>query len=83
MNYFILQKYIQKLKKQDLINYINKQNINLTNKELDIIYNYIKKRNKEFLNGNQEQILKELKQKITPTTYQTIEKLYTTYKNKI
>ena len=83
MNQFIIKKYINKLKKQDITNYANQQNIYLTQKEIDIIYDYIKNRHSEFLNGNQEKLLKEIKEKVTPNTYKKIEELYYFYKNKI
>ena len=83
MNRFIIEKYINKLTKQDIINYTNKQNIALTSEELNIIYHYIKTKYKEFLDGNEEKILKEIKHKVTPSTYQKIIELYTFYQNKI
>lgn len=83
MNRFIIKKYINKLTKQDIINYTYKQNIELSTKEIDIIYYYIKNKYNEFLNGNEQNILKELKQKVSPKTYQILEEYYNTYKNKI
>ena len=83
MNQFIIEKYINKLTKQDIINYTSKQNIPLTTTELDIIYNYIKTKYKDFLAGNREKIFEELEQKITPQTYQKIIELYNLYQNKI
>ncbi len=83
MNHFIIQRYINQLTKEDIINYTNKQNISLTNKEIDIIYYYIKNKSNEFLKGNHEEILQELKQKLTNSTYKKIEEIYIMYKNKI
>ena len=83
MNQFIIEKYINKLTKQDIINYTSKQNIPLTTTELDIIYNYIKTKYKDFLAGNREKIFEELEQKITQQTYQKIIELYNLYQNKI
>lgn len=83
MNRFIIEKYINKLTKQDIINYTNKQNITLTSEELNIIYHYIKTKYKDFLDGHEEKILKEIKSKVTPSTYQKIIELYTFYQNKI
>ena len=80
MNNYIIQKYIEKLTKQDIINYTKKQNINLTQKEIDIIYYYIKNKYKDFLNGNHETILKELKQKVSPKTYKILEEYYKKYR---
>lgn len=83
MNRFIIKKYIDKLTKQDIINYIYKQNIELSPNEIDIIYYYIKNKYNEFLNGNDQNILIELKQKVSPKTYHILKDYYNTYKNKI
>ena len=83
MNILIIEKYIKKLTKQDIINYTTKQNISLTESEINIIYNYIKTKYKDFLNGNEKELLSEIKQKVKPTTYQKIEQLYNLYQNKI
>ena len=83
MNQYIIKKYISKITKQNIIDYANTQNISLTNNEINIIYDYIKNKSNIFLEGQHEQILKELKQKLTPLTYNKIEQLYQQYKNKI
>ena len=83
MNNFIIEKYISKLTKQDIINYTKIQNISLSDKELNIIYTYIKTKYKDFLTGNQKEILDELKSKISPKNYQELEKLFHLYQNKI
>ena len=83
MNILIIEKYIKKLTKQDIINYATKQNISLTESEINIIYNYIKTKYKDFLNGNEKELLSEIKQKVKPPTYQKIEQLYNLYQNKI
>ena len=83
MNRFIIKKYIDKLTKQDIINYIYKHNIELSPNEIDIIYYYIKNKYNEFLNGNDQNILIELKQKVSPKTYHILKDYYNTYKNKI
>ena len=83
MNKYIIQKYINKLTKQDIINYSSNEKIQLSQKEIDIIYEYIKTRYLDFLSGNQDIILKELKSKLNIKTYQKIEELYQQYKNKI
>ena len=83
MNYLIVTKYINKLTKQDIINYANKEKINLTNKEIDTIYTYIKTRYNDFFYNDKESLLKEIKNQVSTTTYQKIEELYNQYKNKI
>ena len=44
----LLKTYINKLTKQDIINYINKANVEATPEEIDIIYNTIKMNTKLF-----------------------------------
>ncbi len=80
MNNFLIKKYINKLTKQDIINYINNQKLTLSKQEIDIIYYYIKNKYNEFLNGNEEKILKEIKTKVSPKTYQIIQEYYNLYK---
>ncbi len=83
MNQFIIKKYIQRLTKEDIYKFANKENLTLTNNEIDIIYYYIKNKYNSFLSGNQLELLKEIKQQVKPTTYQKIEELYNLYKDKI
>ena len=83
MNYIIIKKYISKLTKQNIIDYTKKENLNLTNKEIDIIYYYIKNKSNYFLEGHHQEILNELKNKLSLPTYKKIEELYQLYKNKI
>lgn len=83
MNKYIIHKYINKLTKQDIINYSIHEGISLSKEEIDYLYEYIKTRYLDFLSGNQDIILKELKSKLKPLTYEKIEELYQQYKNKI
>ena len=82
MNKSIIEKYVEKLTKQDIINYTKKQNIELSDQEINTIYEYIKTKYKDFIN-NKEQILNELKTKLTKKTYQKLEELLKIYQNKI
>ena len=43
MNQYLIKKYINKLTKQDIINYLNSQNIFIKEKDINIIYYYIKR----------------------------------------
>ena len=83
MNKLIIINYIKKLTKNDISNYCLKNNIPLSNEELDIIYYYIKNRYNEFLNGKDIEILNEIKFKIKSATYNKMLELYNIYKNKI
>ena len=83
MNKYFIKKYIDKLTKQDIMNYATSKEIYLSKEEIDIIYNTIKTKWIDFINGNQSQILEELKPHISQKTYQEIINIYTKYKNKI
>lgn len=75
-------KYINNLKKEDIIEFSKSENINLNDKEIDIIYNTIKKDYKILLYGNSDDIFNNLKDKINNDSYNKIKKLYEFYKNK-
>ena len=42
MNLIFIEKYIQKIKKEDIYNYAKSQGINITPNELNILYNSLK-----------------------------------------
>lgn len=80
MNKIILLNYIKRLTKQDIINFSLKQNINLTEEEINIIYYYIKNKYNDFFNGKEQILLSEIKTKVSPTTYNKILEYYELYK---
>ena len=82
MNIFLIERYINKLTKNDIYNYSIKEGIELTNQEINIIYYYIKNYYKQFLNGHNEEIINELKEKVTTKTSNKIDELYNLYKSK-
>lgn len=78
MKELIIKSYIKNLSKQDIINYSLKNNINLTNYELDYIYNNIKYNYEDIL-SNPTLYLNEIKNNVSNNTYNKIYELYTTY----
>lgn len=80
MNIFIINEYIKKITQEDIKKFAIKNKIELTEKEIDIIYQYIKTRYKEFINGNSLKILEEIKKEVSPNTYNKIISLYNQYK---
>ena len=74
-----LKSYIQKLKKEDIIKYIENNNYNVSDNEIEIIYFYIKNYWQEFFD-NKEEIWKKLKNDVSNNTYIEIVKLYQKYK---
>jgi len=82
LNRLLIYEYINKLKKEDIINFSKTQGINLNNQEINIIYEYIKKDYKKIFN-NPEEVLNEAKLKLNNTTYLKLNELYINNKNKI
>lgn len=76
----LLKNYIDKLKKEDIIKYIDNNNYQVSDKEINIIYFYIKNYWQELFD-NDDEIWKKLKNDISDKTYIEIIKLYNKYKN--
>ena len=85
MNLFLIERYLKKIKKEDINHYATSQNINLTEKELDIIYTYFQTNYKTFLYSKElrPKLLTELKSKLSLSLSYKIDELYNRYKNKI
>ena len=75
----IIYEYIKRIKKEDIYNYGIKENIELDNKEIDIIYDYINNRYDDIINDT-DNILLELKDKLNINTYNKLLELYDRYK---
>lgn len=78
----MIENYINKLTKNDIIYFAKKENIVLNNNELEIIYDYIKNDYKILLYGDSTSIFNNLKSRINPTSYQKIIILFDKYKRK-
>ena len=83
MNIYLIEEYVNRLKKEDVNTFALKQGIVLEEKELDILYTYIKSNYKTIIYGNPKDILLEIKSKVKPLTYNKIENLYINFKDKI
>ena len=59
-----------------------KQNIPLTEQEVEVIYSYIKTRYRDVLNGHGEEVLAEIKGQVSPNTYEKILEYYNLYQDK-
>ena len=75
----IIKSYVEKLKKEDIIKYIENNNYKVSNKEIDIIYFYIKNYWEDFFVNNQD-IWRKLRNDISENTYIEIKKLRDKYK---
>ena len=83
MNIYLIEEYVNRLKKEDISSFSLKQGIILDNDELDLLYTYIKSNYKTIIYGNPKDILLEIKSKVKPLTYNKIENLYIKFKDKI
>lgn len=82
MNKLFIYSYINKLTKEDIIKFCNYKNISITNNEIATLYSYIKNDYKRFFN-NPDEVLNEIKNKVSNNTFMEIINLYNQYKNKI
>ena len=82
MNIYLIEQYINKLTKEDINKFAVSRGIKISENDLNIIYNHLKKDYKTFIYGNQRVILDELKKEVEPGTYNQIELLFLQYKDK-
>lgn len=83
MNQFFILNYIKKLTKNDIVNFASKQNISLRDDEIDVIYSYIKTRYSDFFAGREKELLLEIKDKVSSSTYLKILEYYQLYLEKV
>lgn len=83
MNIFFIERIVQKIKKDDIYNYAYTQGINLTNKELDTLYNYLKNYYKVFLRNpeTRPKLLNEIKDQVSLEVANKLDELYIQYKD--
>ena len=76
MSEYIIGEYIKKLNVSDILDYAKTKNITISECDAIILLSYAKKYYKEFINGNDNDILKEIRNKININTYKEVYKLY-------
>lgn len=76
----MLEKYINKLTKEDILKFSYTQNVKLTHEELDIIYFYIKEYWRQIVKSDPTSIFMELKEKLSTNVYNKMIELYNKYK---
>ena len=79
---YLIKEYIKKIEINDIEEFAKKKNIILSHTDAIIIYTYIKKHYQDLLNGKDQEIIKELKNKLSPNTFKEAYKLYLEYKIK-
>ena len=79
---YIIKEYIRKLTVNDIKDFARDKNINISDNDALILYTYAKNNYEDFLNGNDECLIRELKNKLSPNTFKECYKLYLEYKIK-
>lgn len=79
---YLIKEYIKKLEVKDIKVFAKKKNINITESDAIILYTYVKKHYQEIIDGNDKEIIKELKERLSPNTFKEAYKLYLEYKIK-
>lgn len=82
MNKLIIYKYIDRIRKIDIMNYGIKEGIELNDEEINLIYFYIKNRYMDFFN-NPDDIFREIEGNVKDNVYSKIIELYNKYKRYI
>jgi Protein of unknown function (DUF2624). len=78
----IINSYVNKLTKDDIISLSNKNNVPLSNDEVDIIFEIIKRDWRDIL-YNPDTALSNIKGKVSTNTYQSIIHFYNLYSDKL
>lgn len=76
----LIKNYISKLKKQDIIDYLNKEEIEADSNEIDLIYKTIKDNYQNIETYNFEENIKFYKDKLNENLYKKIIEKYNKYK---
>ncbi len=79
---YLIKEYIKKLTVDDIKNFANKKNINISNSEALILFTFAKEHYQEFIDGKDNLLIKELKNKLSSNTFKEAYKLYLEYKIK-
>ena len=78
----LILNYVNKITKEDIINFGIKNGITLDCTQTDYIFYQVKNNWRTIVFGNPANIFNELKNKVDDKTYQKIKQLYFEFKNK-
>lgn len=79
MHRLLIEKYIKQISKQDIKEFANKNNIQLSEKDQDILYHYLKNNWQDLLYGNSRSVFKELEEKLGAEKFNILKNLYDFY----
>ena len=77
---FLIGEYVKKITEEDIYNFALNEGVKLLDYETKVIYSYIKKYWKVFINDDPTYLFKEIKFKVRNEVYDKIIKLYDKYK---
>ena len=78
----IIERYINKMTKDDIITFSKSKNINLSEEELDFTYKFVKKNYQNFLKNPQLFDINRYKNYYTPENFSKITKVWQEYSQK-
>lgn len=76
----LIKNYINKLQKEDIINYLNKESITANDNEIDLIYNSIKNDFDYVIHNDFNVYLEKYKSQLNENLYNKIIEKYNEYK---
>ena len=79
MHRLLIENYIKQISKQDIKEFSNKNNIQLSEKDQDILYHYLKNNWQDLLYGNSRSVFKELEEKLGTEKFNILKNLYDFY----
>ena len=79
---YLIKEYIKKMSVDDIKKYAKTKNIIISDNDAFILFTYAKNHYEDFLNGNDDLLIKDLKEKLSPNTFKECYKLYLEYKIK-
>ena len=79
---YLIKEYIKNLTINDIKKFAIKKNINITDNDAIILFDYAKNYYQDILNGNDKDIINELKNKLSPNVFKETYKIYLEYKIK-
>lgn len=79
----LITSYVNKMKKEDIIKFANKNNLVVSNEEIDFVYSFIKTHHQEVLNNPESFDITLYKNQFSNDNYQFIKNLVDKYKRMI
>ncbi len=78
----LIEQYVNRMTTDDITDFAEKNGIELTNEETDLIYNHIKSSWKTIIYGNPRDTFDDIKAKASNATYEKITNLYVHFREK-